>query len=503
MRGAVRTLVVATKAPWPPVDGGRLLLLATLQGLAAAGVRATLVAPVDPRRHDLAAVAAALREWCDPELVPGRPAGAAVTLVRAAAAVGAAANGIAGRTLPLSVARHALPAVRRRVAELLAAGRFDVVHAEQLQALPQALPPARAAGLAVVLRAQNVESALWAAAARGRWPAALEARRLAAWEGRAVAAVDATLALTAIDAAALRQLAWAACGIQVGELMDSPALSAHGPVSTPGQAAALAAEQPPPLVLEVPAPFPAELPAGEAGLDGEPAVVVLGSRGWRPNEDAVAWFSGEVWPAVHRALPAARLHVFGISPPGGAAGTSGGSRVDAAASGAVGAATAQSVATGQSAATIQSAAAGHDAAAGQAAAWEDGAAQGAGAQSAVAWHAAPADSAAAFAAGSIHAVPLRFGSGVRMKILEAWARGVPVVSTPEGAAGLAAADGVELLVAADAAGFTAAFERLRREPSLAAALAAGGRDALRRRHDPAVAADRLLAAYEAALSCRR
>jgi hypothetical protein len=349
--------------------------------------------------------------------VPGRPAGAAATVVRAAGAA-TAANGIAGRSLPLSVARHALPAVRRRVAELLAAGRFDLVHAEQLQALPQAAPAARAAGLAVVLRAQNVESALWAAAARGRWPATLEARRLAAWEGRAVAAVDATLALTAIDAAALRQLAKVARGTEGRE----------------------------PLVIEVPAPFPAELPAGAPGLDGEPPVVVLGSRGWRPNEDAVAWFSGAVWPAVHRALPAARLHVFGISPPAGAA--------------------------------------------------------AAGAQSAIAWHAAPADSAAAFAAGSIHAVPLRFGSGVRMKILEAWARGVPVVSTPEGAAGLAAAGGVELLVAADAGGFAAAFERLRGEPGLAAALASGGRAALRRRHDPAASAGRLLAAYDAALSRR-
>ncbi|MBV8201808.1 MAG: glycosyltransferase, partial [Acidobacteria bacterium] len=113
----------------------------------------------------------------------------------------------------------------------------------------------------------------------------------------------------------------------------------------------------------------------------------------------------------------------------------------------------------------------------------------------VTWHAAPADSAAAFARGSIHAVPLRFGSGVRMKVLEAWARGVPVVATPEGAAGLEASDGVELLVARDAAEFAAAFSRLRAEPGLAAALAAGGRAALRRRHDPAAVAKRLLRLY--------
>jgi polysaccharide biosynthesis protein PslH len=416
----VRLLVVATKAPWPPIDGGRLLLLRTLEGLAAEGVRATLVAPVDPRRQIVAAVAAGLAGCCEPQLVTARPAGAASTLLRSA-----------GHRQPLTISRHTLPAVRRRVEGLLAARRFDLVHAEQLQALPQALAPARAHHRPVVLRAQNVESALWAAAARRR-PLALEARRLAAWEGRAVAAVDVTVALTTFDAAALRRLAAAAGSAQ-----------AH--------------------VVEVPAPFAAELPAGSPGLPGEPAVVVLGSRGWRPNEDAMAWFTGEVWPAVLAALPTARLHVFGIrqtpaDPPGP-----------------------------DRQADPQASAADGDT----------------GGERRISWHGPPADSAAAFAAGSIHAVPLRFGSGVRIKVLEAWARRIPVVSTPEGAAGLDATDGVELLVARDAAEFIAAFRRLRKEPGLAAALASGGRAALRRRHDPQTVARRLLAIYAEALSAAR
>jgi len=411
----VHVLVVATKAPWPPIDGGRLLLLRTLEGLAATGVRATLVAPVDPRRHAVEAVTAALAPWCEPQLVPARPAGAASTLLCSA-----------GQRQPLTISRHTLPAVRRRVEGLLAARRFDLVHAEQLQALPQALAPARSRHRPVVLRAQNVESALWAAAP-GR-PLALEARRLAAWEGRAVAAVDATAALTARDVAALRRLAAAA---------GSPAAR----------------------VVEVPAPFAAELPPGPPGLSGDPAVAVLGSRGWRPNEDAVAWFAGDVWPVVRGALPDARLHVFGVAPGAAAGGRAGTARSPASAAGAAGAADPAAGAPG------------------------------------ITWHGSPADSAAAFASGSIHAVPLRIGSGVRMKVLEAWARGVPVVATPEGAAGLDAADGVELLVARDAGAFAAAFRRLREEPGLAAALAVAGRAALGRRHDPAAVARRLLELY--------
>jgi len=96
------------------------------------------------------------------------------------------------------------------------------------------------------------------------------------------------------------------------------------------------------------------------------------------------------------------------------------------------------------------------------------------------------------------AVPLRVASGVRMKILEAWARGLPVVATPAAAAGLGAEDGRELLLAADSDGFAAAVARLAAEPVLAAELVAAGRSALVRRHAPAAVAAELLRVYAAA-----
>lgn len=390
----LKLLIVATKAPEPPVDGGRLLLLQTLAGLAAEGVRPVLVAPVDPGRFSLAAVGDALAAFCEPWLVPARlPSGA-----------GALARSL-GTGRPLSIARHALGAVRREVARRLAAASFDAVHAEQLQALPQTAP-ALEAGLPVLLRAQNVESDLWAAAgrAKGAW-LGWEARRLARFEGRAVGRAAAVAALTPEDAARLRQLAEAAG--------TPPGLEGRLHV--------------------VPAPFPARLPAGERPLEGEPAYVVLGSGGWLPNEDAATWFAAEVWPAIRRALPGALLHLFGVG---------------AALSG-----------------------------------------------EGIAWHAAPADSAAAFAAGSIHVVPLRLGSGIRMKILEAWARGVPVVATPRAVAGLAVHDGRELLVGRDAAELAEACVRLGRSAALAGTLVEGGRRALAQGHDPAAVARRLLAVY--------
>lgn len=60
--------------------------------------------------------------------------------------------------------------------------------------------------------------------------------------------------------------------------------------------------------------------------------------------------------------------------------------------------------------------------------------------------------------------PVRFGSGTRIKIIEAFARGVPVVSTSVGAAGLGAEHGRHLLLADDADAFAASCVSLIRDP---------------------------------------
>jgi glycosyltransferase involved in cell wall biosynthesis len=54
---------------------------------------------------------------------------------------------------------------------------------------------------------------------------------------------------------------------------------------------------------------------------------------------------------------------------------------------------------------------------------------------------------AALAEADAVVVPLRAGSGTRLKVLEAWAHGLPVVSTTIGAEGLGAVDGRDLLIA--------------------------------------------------------
>ncbi len=172
----MRILWVATKAPWPTVDGGRLVAALTLDALRARGHEITVVAPVDPRESDPVAATAARREgWHGLVLVPTAPASLAWMALR----------GSLGR-LPLTVRRHTLPQVRDAVAHLVEGERFDVAHAEQLQALGPLVEAGRH-HLPIVLRAQNVESDLWRSASRTAPVLGCflrrEAKRLAAWEG--------------------------------------------------------------------------------------------------------------------------------------------------------------------------------------------------------------------------------------------------------------------------------------------------------------------------------
>jgi glycosyltransferase involved in cell wall biosynthesis len=67
--------------------------------------------------------------------------------------------------------------------------------------------------------------------------------------------------------------------------------------------------------------------------------------------------------------------------------------------------------------------------------------------------------------------PILFGSGTRIKILEAMAFGRAVVSTSAGAEGLAVRDGEHVLIADTMPDFAAALARLAGDPALRAALA--------------------------------
>lgn len=94
-------------------------------------------------------------------------------------------------------------------------------------------------------------------------------------------------------------------------------------------------------------------------------------------------------------------------------------------------------------------------------------------------------------------VPLRAGSGTRLKILEAFAAGRPVVSTALGCEGLDVADGEHLAIADHPLAFAAAILRVLRERDVALRFVAAGRALVERRYDRAVVERDIAAIYDA------
>jgi polysaccharide biosynthesis protein PslH len=72
-------------------------------------------------------------------------------------------------------------------------------------------------------------------------------------------------------------------------------------------------------------------------------------------------------------------------------------------------------------------------------------------------------------------VPLLAGGGMRVKILDAWCWGLPIVSTTVGAEGIAASAGQDILLADEPGEFAAHVVSLLQDPQLGARIGAGGR----------------------------
>lgn len=101
-----------------------------------------------------------------------------------------------------------------------------------------------------------------------------------------------------------------------------------------------------------------------------------------------------------------------------------------------------------------------------------------------------------YAAADVAIVPLRAGGGTRIKILEAFAHGVPVVSTSVGAEGLDVIDGEHLVIGDDAESLAAACWGVKFNPARARALADRGTRLLTRSYGATSIATAVGAIYD-------
>ena len=148
-------------------------------------------------------------------------------------------------------------------------------------------------------------------------------------------------------------------------------------------------------------------------------IVFSGNLEYHPNVSAVRYFREQIWPQLREWWPGLVWRLVGKNPQGVSKITSGDSRIEL--SGPV------------------------------------------------------ADAVTELARAKVAIVPVLAGSGTRVKIIEAWAAGVPVVSTPLGAEGLSARAGEHLLLAEGAPAFRDAVSSLLASAALRDRIGSAGR----------------------------
>jgi glycosyltransferase involved in cell wall biosynthesis len=100
---------------------------------------------------------------------------------------------------------------------------------------------------------------------------------------------------------------------------------------------------------------------------------------------------------------------------------------------------------------------------------------------------------------SVFACPVRLGTGIKNKLLEAFAAGTPAVTTPLGCRGMQVSADRHVLVADDEADFAACIARLLTDPGLGERLSRHAREYVLREHSWASVASRYEDAYRRAI----
>jgi len=209
------------------------------------------------------------------------------------------------------------------------------------------------------------------------------------------------------------------------------------------------------LAREAPGKTPKVVPNGvdctlygrltEGRRGGRPVVAFIGAMSWPPNVEAARFLALKVFPEVRRRVPGARLRIIGRDP------------------------TPEVLALRE--------------------------------LPGVEVTGKVPDVMPHLQEASCLAVPLEVGGGTRLKILEAFAAGLPVVSTPVGCEGIEARHGVELVVATRE-GFGDALVALLEDPSAGERMAKCARSLVVERYDWKAIGASANAGVRAAISSR-
>lgn len=195
-------------------------------------------------------------------------------------------------------------------------------------------------------------------------------------------------------------------------------------------------------ITVIPIAVDTKVPLRDPALAQPMHILTMGTLYYPPNADGIRWFLNEVFPLIQRAFPEVILTIVGKNPP-----------VD----------------------FIQTA-------------------HKSGGRVHVTGYVP--DLNPYFADASVMVIPVRAGGGMRVRILEAFARGMPVVTTTVGLEGIQATPGLDVLVADAPADFANSTIRLLTDPALQHQLSNNGRRLAQEKYDWQVVLNQLDKVYE-------
>jgi glycosyltransferase involved in cell wall biosynthesis len=170
---------------------------------------------------------------------------------------------------------------------------------------------------------------------------------------------------------------------------------------------------------------------------GRPHFCYVGNLRWRPNAEGLDWFCRDVWPEIRARLPGATMEIAGVG-------------LERDASGRLSVPPAWRVDGVETVGFME-------------------------------------DLEPLYARSIAMLAPISGGSGVRMKLLEGFRAGMPVVTTPDGAFGLPLEDGREALIAKEPRAFAERVERVAKDAGVRERLRGEGYRYLEEHHSLAVA----------------
>ncbi len=379
----MKILFLSPTVPFPLTDGGRIRVFNLLKQIAQKN-KVTLLA-LETQSTDADGVAELQQLGIQVHLVRNAqtlPRVSFDTLIKAFF-----------RRQPITVARYDVPTYRQKIRELIAVQTFDLVHYEMFHTA-QFYTETNLPG---VLSQQNVDSAIWRRLCSETtnpfykftyWTQQLAFQR---YERVLSPKFNAVTCTSDIDAAVFQQH----CTTDAIEIIPNGVDITH---YLPD--------------------FTSEAPAH---------LIYIGSMDWYPNEDAVAFFTDEVFPLIQEKVSNVTFSIVGGNPS---------ARVRKLAE------KEGIVVTGR-----------------------------------------VPEIKPYFAEATVFVVPLRIGSGTRLKILEALAMGKAIVSTTVGAEGLDLRNREEIFIADEPTAFADAVTRLLMDSELRRRIGENGRARVEQDYD--------------------